>query len=1286
MYSDHLCIAIVRDQSSDLVLLDASGKSRTFSYQCGASKLCFLSHGTKGTDALLTPCFDKDGLHGTPEEECFCGIDTPHIHAHKHNHERCVDHVESGCKSKRKSSEDADVGYLASVILHPKDSNSGLPQFPITKVHPEECNSEQVAEHFSQQGICPKTRPGKRITQVQHGDHVDNLVHNVDTGNLHLEHNCDSCGDSDLHGEFDLISKRELEGDVQLHFFKPSPKPFSLKDSLPKIFALGALSKVFDPDSTDRVNAVKPMKKKCCSDPTCNANLPRKNSHLPTNITKELDEDSGDDCISGKATDSSSNCCASGSCKSQQERVPIYDEKKLESRESSKASSKCCTSGSCSGSKPLLKKTPAKSDTPGQPSRREVRSMFHCKAICCTSEIPIIRTVLEPIGGVSNVQINVSLKEVFVDHDPSVISADEINKALNKNDFGSTKKKDGAAIDMTKIGRSQLFVEKICCPMEIPMINSSLEPLAGIHKVSINIPNKIVYVDHDTNMLSAQSICSKLNDDGFGAHIKRNAMEDMETPLTSFVSSVLRFDESTKSNTDMKTLGSFLDTYKPTQIESFMLDAAGKRIDVVHNPFLLAADDICHALGSNLSLDVKVEEDGATTKEWDFPDVVEEEIELTKTAKYPRPVVILSGIFWLISLLSLIGGNWDNLKYVALVAVLFGSPPIALKAYKTLCRLQFDTNVLMLSATIGAVALQEYTEAGAVAFLFSLSEWLENRATARARNALSAIVQLRPEKANLVHPSTKEIVIVPASSVPIGALVRVKTGEKIPCDGVVVSGKSTVDESSLTGESCPVRKSPSEEVSGGTVNCGMVELTIRTTCTTENSAVSRLIRLVEEAQTNRSETEKIVDEFARYYTPIVIFCALCMVTVPWAFGNEKGHLWTHNGLVLLVIACPCALIISTPVTYVAGLAAAAQRGILIKGGTHLETLGMVKKIAFDKTGTLTCGEFALLHLETMGEIMSKEQILEILGLVEEHAHHPLAQAIVTGVKNEGIKLPRTRKIEDVTNLAGEGVTASVDELTTYIGNKRLFVRLGLYDTIPEGLKNTTEKWSASGGTVGFMSVGSFGIVCAFSVADAIRPEAGDVVRSLQSCGIQVNMLTGDNRNAAHVIGKQLGLGAEQIHSQLLPEEKLQFIEEMKKENCDSFKHFKSCRKGSRIMFCGDGVNDGPALATADVGVAMGAGAALAMETSDLTLLDSNLEKLIYSLKLGKRVIRKIRQNVIFSFVTKAIVAGFTFAGYASLWAAIATDVGSMILVTLNGMTLLPYRKRESELKVTEESI
>lgn len=603
-----------------------------------------------------------------------------------------------------------------------------------------------------------------------------------------------------------------------------------------------------------------------------------------------------------------------------------------------------------------------------------------------------------------------------------------------------------------------------------------------------------------------------------------------------------------------------------------------------------------------------------------------------------------------------------------------------MKAFRTLRRFHFDTNCLMFFASLGAVGLQDYPEAAAVVFLFAISEWLEVRATSRARSALSSIIQLRPDKAHIVHPSTKELVVVPASVVPVGAIVSVKSGEKIPCDGIVVEGQSTVDESSLTGESRPVLKGVDQEVSGGTVNCGLAQLVVRTTCTAENSAVSRLIRLVEEAQANRSETEKLVDEFAKIYTPVIVLAAILMVSVPWAFGPETGRFWTNNGLILMVVACPCALIISTPVSYVAGLAATAQKGVLIKGGAYLEALGLVKTICFDKTGTLTTGEFALLHLDLVGERFNRREILQYLFLMEERASHPMAQSILKAAKNENVSIPRNLILEKHTAVAGEGLRGVINGLEVNVGNERMFRRLGLLDQLPEAEQKKLEAWASLGGTLGYMSIGDAGIVCIFCAADAVRKEAPAIVGAFQKSGVRVFMLTGDNRDAALAIGSQVGLAEDSIKSKLLPEQKLDLVRDLSGIQ----QRYRSiignpCSSRRLTMMCGDGVNDAPALAAADVGVAMGAGAALAMETADVTLLDSDLNKLAYSIQMGRRVINKIKQNIVFSIAVKLIVLIFALVGRTSLWAAIASDVGAMILVTLNSMLLLPGNSQKSNL-------
>jgi len=917
-----------------------------------------------------------------------------------------------------------------------------------------------------------------------------------------------------------------------------------------------------------------------------------------------------------------------------------------------------------------------------------VRSTFATKGICCSSEVPTIVNILK-LDGIFEVKVVVPVKQVLVDHDCMVISAAQIARILSDEEFETRIERDGGASKgvVGVEGRSKFFVGGICCSSEIPAIRTILEPLNGVKGLLVTVATKMVYVDHSANVIGADDIANALESGGFEAMVKYDCFKDSGGFLSSFVTS--KFAIKTSSPTMVSDLKSYIKIFDSNQVEGYQVEKKAMAVTIIHNPLLISAQSLSESMSEATKIKTIVVEDGNEGKVWDFPETIDEDVSVDDRSEDlggVKPSVAISGVFWIIAMFSKFGGRLEILAYFGLVSVAFGIPPIANKAFRTACRRMVDTNVLMFLAVVGALFLGQFDEAAAVTFLFSLSEWLETRATRRAHSALNSLVKLKPERANIIQPKTKELIVVPATSVPVGALVAVKSGDKIPCDGVIVEGTTTVDESSLTGESRPAKKEPKDEVSGGTVNSGNTQIVVRTSRTSDDSAVSRLIRLVEEAQANRSETERIVDSFAKVYTPVVVFSALAMCTIPWYWGTEIGRDWMARGLSLIVIACPCALVISTPIAYVAGLAATAQNGVLVKGGASLEALGQLKYVCLDKTGTLTVGKFKLLKLDVFGTKKERQDVLQYLALMEDRATHPLAKSLVDGIKAEGVAIPTNLFVKDHTFLAGEGVEGSINGKKVYVGNERLFRRLGKFENIPLAQRQAAESWEGMGGTIGFMSIGDEGVVCAYCVADAPRPEAAQVLKELKDMGIHVRMLTGDKRETALLIGNKIGMDKDDIMSELMPSQKFKLVNELKADTKNSNPLLALfLAKPRLVLMCGDGVNDAPSLVAANVGVAMGEGAALAMETADVTLMDSNLTKLSYSIKMGRSVIRKIRENVIFSIAVKLLVLGLTVTNHVGLWAAIGSDVGSMIVVTLNGMTLLP-EKKETKIKAVAKEI
>lgn len=856
--------------------------------------------------------------------------------------------------------------------------------------------------------------------------------------------------------------------------------------------------------------------------------------------------------------------------------------------------------------------------------------------------------------------------------------------------------------------RSIFDVQGICCASEVPAIRRIIKPLFGVVSHQINFIAKTVTVKHDANLISADQISAALTQGGFpavlcgapttGQHSKKkdSSSEDStniwQQPRSSLVESTIHMS-NLASHT---TLASRVvhQHYVRSHVGAVHPHPARQMISVQHNPDVVSCQDLLQ-LWKRYGLDARIVHDGgaddprvylASTAETEGLEDAHEAaakntIDAWNSTLVPIPV-ILSGIFWIVSVAASLM-QWKALEYSALISVACGLPPVAVKAARTLQRGSFDANAMMLTAAVGAVILGEFDEAASVAFLFAISDVLEHRATDRARKALAALADLQPARAQVINEKTGDIVNVPALQITLNSLVNVRTGDSIPADGVVVEGTSTVDESSLTGESAPVPKAVNDTVLAGSLNVGLTPLTIRTTSEVEDSTVSRLIQLVQDAQTSQvSATEQSVDSFAQAYSPVVLSIAFFMATIPWFISASEGRQWVMNALILVVIACPCALTISTPVSYAAALAATARRGIIVKGGASLEALGSVKTVVLDKTGTLTQGSFYVRHLEVLRG--DRRRMLELLALMEAPSSHPISSTLVQAARKEGISVPKAASVQRHTILKGEGVTAMIGSKQTYVGNRRLFERLEMYQTLAPAQQAKFNSWCNSGGTVGFIGVEGDGIIGVFDTTDVIRPESADVVAALHLRDVDVLMLTGDSDGAARAIADQVGIPDEKVHSQLLPEDKMHFVGSLKLQKPTGFCGTPSLQSYPRVLFCGDGVNDGPALAVADIGVSMGDGAALALEMSDVTLMESNLEKIPYLLQMGSRVKRVVQENIFLSLGCKVVVVVLTFLGKMTLLYAIASDVGVMLLVTMNGMKLLPVLDKDNTVKESSD--
>ena len=555
----------------------------------------------------------------------------------------------------------------------------------------------------------------------------------------------------------------------------------------------------------------------------------------------------------------------------------------------------------------------------------------------------------------------------------------------------------------------------------------------------------------------------------------------------------------------------------------------------------------------------------------------------------------------------------------------------------------FDENFLMALATVGAFCTSEFPEGVAVMLFYQIGEWFQSYAVGRSRKSIAALMNIRPDYANIEQDG--ELVQVDPDQVAIGQVIVVKAGEKIPLDGVVLEGSSTVDTAALTGESLPREVQPGDDVISGCVNLSGL-LRVQVTKVFGESTVAKILDLVENASSKKAQAENFITKFARWYTPCVVIGAVLLAVVPPLLLQGGWSDWIHRALIFLVISCPCALVISVPLSFFGGIGGASKCGILVKGGNYLEVLAKTDTVVFDKTGTLTKGVFNVtaIHPDRYTEM----QLLELAALAESYSDHPISRSLKEAYGKE----PDTARVQDVQELSGRGVQARIDGKMVYVGNDKLMDQIGVH-WHPCHRVGTTVHVAVEQTYVGHIVI-----------SDEIKQDAAQAINDLKAAGVSKTvMLTGDAKLVGEQVAQQLGL--DEVYTELLPAGKVEHVERL----------LKQVPPKGALAFVGDGINDAPVLSRADIGIAMGAmGSDAAIEAADVVLMDDQPSKIAVAIRIAKKTLRIVRQNIVFALAVKALVLVLGALGQANMWEAVFADVGVSVLAILNAMRALRVKK------------
>ncbi|CAN8257637.1 unnamed protein product [Cochlearia groenlandica] len=669
-------------------------------------------------------------------------------------------------------------------------------------------------------------------------------------------------------------------------------------------------------------------------------------------------------------------------------------------------------------------------------------------------------------------------------------------------------------------------------------------------------------------------------------------------------------------------------------VKEYSVIVPSRTVIVVHDSLLISPFQIAKAL-NQARLEANVKVNGETNYK----------------NKWPSPFAVVSGLLLLLSFLKFV---YPPLRWIAVAAVAAGIYPILAKAFASIRRLRVDINILVIITVIATLAMQDYMEAAAVVFLFTIAEWLETRASYKATSVMQSLMSLAPQKAIIAETGEE----VEVDDVNVDTVLAVKTGETIPIDGIVVNGNCEVDEKTLTGEAFPVVKQKDSTVWAGTINLNGY-ITMKTTSLASDSVVAKMAKLVEEAQSSKTKSQRLIDKCSQYYTPAIIIISAGFAIIPAIMKVHNLNHWFHLALVVLVSACPCGLILSTPVATFCALTKAATSGLLIKSADYLDTLSKIKTVAFDKTGTITRGEFIVVDFKSLSSNISLHSLIYWVSSVESKSSHPMAATLVDYAKSVSIE-PKPEAVEHYESFPGEGIYGKIDGKDIYIGNKRIASR-AMCSSVSE-----IEIDTKGGKTIGYVYVNQT-LAGVFNLSDACRSGVAQAMKELKDLGIKTAMLTGDNQESATQAQEELGNAIDVVHGDLLPQDKSKIIKEFKKDG--------------KTAMVGDGVNDAPALANADIGISMGiSGSALATQTGHIILMSNDIRRIPQAIRLARRAQNKVVQNVVLSIILKVGILVLAFAGHPLIWAAVLVDVGTCLLVILNSMLLLQDKDRTKNKK------